>query len=171
MQLRNTLEAMVSMMTNIATTNGFTLEGHGELIQGKRIVTWLKDLGWKRDVIQLAIREKSPVEFVVSFDVRLMLEDGRKILLDGQGVAWLARKEPGYKITKISGEMAWEDAVKRSLLDVREQIEWFEQLYGTPQKCLTRISQQFDRNGCRAGFPPAVDHLLKEIGIASSANT
>jgi hypothetical protein len=145
----------------VAVANGFT--GHSrEALGGKLFARWLRNAGWKTERIEMVWRIKGPRELIVSFDVELPVDSETSILLDGQGVAHLAAGDPSYRLPgSIMGALGGEGFVRGVVKDVEEQIGWFDRLYGTPEKCIERLKNPGGRNGCRAGFPPAMEHLKR----------
>lgn len=162
MGIEETIKTISDYLDELAITEGFTSEGSGKKLEGKVFVSWARDVRWKIDRMVFVYAARAATDVVVNLEVRLPLDDGRRLLLDGQGVAWLAGMGRSSYQLSVESYGAANGLPQRVRADVRKQFGWFDQ-YGTPEQCIHALQGQGHRNGCRPGFEPALAHLRRAI--------
>ena len=112
---------------------------HLEKIKSKSAILdrWVRDLRWKKDIIQLYYIEDNPQSCRVGLQTYIVVEE-KELILAAVSVSDLQRKKFDYRFPILFGKMRSGNIVKNVYEDVRKSIDWFTQ-FEDKRKCLEYI--------------------------------
>jgi uncharacterized protein (DUF2126 family) len=130
--------------------HGFVSTGTTKWVDGHGIDDWIRDAGWKRDVVGLFYRGSSPID--VAARVHVVIPVDRDVVIDATTASFLAGHGEVYDLPRGLLRGVKESRLIETIVrDSVQALSWFDP-YATPEKCLARLDQD-DRNGPRKGSP------------------
>jgi len=104
---------------------------------------WTRDLGWKRDAVEISYPRKEPDGVLVHLRVYLPCPEGEETLLDGTSVAGVIGGRGRHSFPNLFGRPLPSRANKfgkEVLADTLKALPWFER-YSTPEACLRLLEE------------------------------
>jgi hypothetical protein len=168
MNLRERLElisAIAARLDQVLLPEGFSphesfMEGEdAEPDERRAQELWSRTTGWKEDLLYLSYYSESARRVSLNTQIRLPLQDGRVLTLDGKSLEHLAGDAtPSYDL-ETAPPSSREQVISTIVAHAAIAIRWFS-LYSTPAECISLLGLG-ERNGVAIGTPAHSDALAR----------
>jgi hypothetical protein len=162
------LKSLESSLSVVLETRGF-IRTSDSVSRGEVFRRWERRTNWRLDTFELWNHETDPGALDTQVDVKVLLADGKVVLVDGAPVAWVVAKRAARLLEGLLAERTGasdESLVRRAVEECEAGLAWLD-IFGTPAKCLEQLDRR-DRNGVRVGAPlhaKAVELLQGLVGV------